>query len=112
MPPMEEEFRILLMYGSIIAIVISSLLIIFLWVKTKKNSDVYAWILLHFFFVYLVWQFMFNAFNINITYEHPMFSETFTPVVFGAWCSWILSMICLLIGFLRFTIFTKKVIKS
>nr|WP_263326804.1 hypothetical protein [Neobacillus sp. Marseille-Q6967] len=99
--PLEEEVITLVIWGFTTIMVLAAFTILFLWANSKENSLAYGLMLSH--LMLLVIAFLFFVDAISIPYIHPMASEEISLRLGLAGVMWAFSMICLMIGIIRFS---------
>ncbi|RAZ81607.1 hypothetical protein DP120_03150 [Planococcus halotolerans] len=77
------------------------LVTLFLWIRSKNNNLAYASVLAHFLLLSVALYFLFRAITFNV--DHPMASEEISLRVGVSGSIWAVSMICLLIGLIKFS---------
>ncbi|MGM0877316.1 MAG: hypothetical protein ACQEWV_21850 [Bacillota bacterium] len=100
--PLEQEVIGLLIGGFSIVMGIAILITLLLWLKNKNNSAPYVLHLL--FFSVAIY---FSLMAISFDYNHTMASEEISLQIGISGVVWALSMLCLLIGIVKFSR-TKK----
>lgn len=106
--PLEQEIPHLLTTGFIFIILILGVSTITLWVKHKKNSTAYIFILVHLLLLSTAFYFFMNAITLELDYYHPMASEENSLQIVIAGGLWALSMISLLGAIFKFTSLSRK----
>lgn len=104
--PMEQETLGLLVGGFSSVFGIMVLTTLLLWHRSSTNNTAYAAVLAHFLFLSIALYFLLKAITFNV--DHPMASEEISLRFGISGIIWSLSMVCLLIGLIKFSS-TKKV---
>lgn len=99
--PMEQETLGLLIGGFSLVVGLMVLATLFLWVRSKNNNMAYISVLAHFLLVSVALYFLLNAITFNG--DHPMASEEIALRLGISGIIWAASMICLLIGLIKFS---------
>lgn len=99
--PMEQEMHGLLIGGFSLVVGLMVLATLFLWVRSKNNNIAYASVLAHFLLLSVALYFLFKAVTFNV--DHSMASEEISLRVAVSGIIWAASMICLLIGLIKFS---------
>ena len=99
--PLEEGVIGLLIGGFAIVMGIAILATLLLWLKNRNNSFAYVWTLLHLLLSSVAIFFFLKA--ISFDYYHPIASEEISLQIGISGVIWALSMLCLLIGILKFS---------
>ncbi|WP_332694530.1 hypothetical protein [Halalkalibacter lacteus] len=99
--PLEQEVVGLLIAGFSTVMVVTILVVVFLWIKNKYNSSGYIWTLLHLLLFSVAVYFALNG--IGFDYNHPMASEEISLKIGISGVVWAFSMICLVIALFSFS---------
>ena len=99
--PMEQETLSLLIEGFSVVVGLMVLATLFLWRRSKNNNVAYAAVLAHFLLLSVALYFLLKAFTFNV--DHPMASEEISLQVGVSATIWTVSMVCLLIGLIKFS---------
>ena len=99
--PMEQETIGMLVGGFSLIVGLMVLVTLFLWTRNKGNSLAYASVIFHFILLSVALYFFLKAINFNV--DHPMASEEISLRMGVSGIVWAGSMICLLIGLIKFS---------
>ena len=106
--PLEQEVSNLLIVGFIFIVLVIGISTITLWIKNKRNSAAYLFILVHLGLLSTAFIFFMNAITLELDFNHPMASEERSLQIGVAGLFWALSMISLLVSIFKFTNLTRE----
>ena len=98
--PLEEEVPGMLIVGFSLVMGIAFLIILMLCFKSSNNRIAYMWTCVHFVLFSIAGYFLLKAISFDST--HWMASEEISLLMGISGVIWLLSMICLIIGLLKF----------
>ncbi|WP_077212466.1 hypothetical protein [Bacillus dakarensis] len=106
--PLEQGVSNLLTLGFIFIVLVIGISTITLWVKNKRNSAAYLFILVHLVLLSSAFIFFMNAISLDLDYNHPMASEENSLQIGIASIFWALSMISLMVSIFKFTNLSRE----
>ena len=98
--PLEADVLEWLIGGFLIVMIPALIILAVLWIKNKKKSIAYVWTIFHFLVFSVAVYFLLQA--ISLDPNHPMASEENSLNIGLAGVTWMVSVVCLLIGIKKF----------